>query len=192
MPRVSANALINPIPSFVFLLLSFVLIRNGPRYYPALRPVNCRYCPYRLAGCACTFEVTKFTMKKTVAKSIDGYIEQFPAATQKALKQVYKVIQKAAPGAKESISYAMPTFKVNGSPLVYFGGYDHHVGFYPAPVGISQFSKELSGYKQGKGSVQFPLDEPMPLELISKIVKYRLKQLEEKTKSKSKSKNQKK
>ncbi len=110
---------------------------------------------------------------------IDTYIAAFPAAVQKQLQLVRNTIKKAAPEATEAIKYAIPTFVLNGN-LVHFAGYDKHIGFYPAPVGIKAFEKELSVYKQGKGSVQFPLTEPMPLELITKIVKYRVRQQAEK------------
>src|SRR5687767_4622557 len=96
------------------------------------------------------------------AKNIDDYISGFPEDTQKALEQVRATIRKAAPEAEETISYAIPTFTINKKYLVYFAGFKSHIGFYPAPVGMEAFKKELSHYKQGKGSVQFPLDEPMP------------------------------
>ena len=117
--------------------------------------------------------------------SVEEYISGFPAATKKALEQVRAAIIKAAPKAEEGISYAMPGYKLNG-PLVYFAGYEKHIGFYATPSGHGAFEKELSKYKQGKGSVQFPLDEPMPLALITKIVKYRIKENLEKIKLKEK------
>jgi uncharacterized protein YdhG (YjbR/CyaY superfamily) len=117
-------------------------------------------------------------------QSIDAYISDFPAETQKVLKQVRSSVKKAAPKAEETISYGMPAFTLHGSYLVYFAGYKNHIGFYPAPIGIELFKKELSKYKSGKGSVQFPLDEPMPLALITKIVKYRVKENTEKAKLK--------
>jgi uncharacterized protein YdhG (YjbR/CyaY superfamily) len=106
--------------------------------------------------------------------SIDGYIAGFPPATQKALEEVRAVIKAAAPGAIETISYAMPTFDLNGRHLVHFAGFAKHVGFYPIPSGIEAFKAELAPYKQGKGSVQFPLDRPMPTELIRRIVEFRV------------------
>lgn len=90
------------------------------------------------------------------------------------MEELRQTIKKAAPEAEEAISYQIPTFKLNGN-LVHFGGFKKHIGFYPAPRGIEAFKKELSQYKGAKGSVQFPLDEPMPLQLISKIVKFRVK-----------------
>ena len=106
--------------------------------------------------------------------SIDEYIAGFPANIQKLLQQVRNTIKKAAPGAEEAIKYAIPTFTLNGGNLVHFAAFKNHIGFYPTPHGIEAFEKELSAYKGAKGSVQFPLDHPMPLELISKIVKYRV------------------
>lgn len=103
------------------------------------------------------------------------YLRLFPASTQKILKQIRSTIKKAAPKAEETMSYGMPAYKLNG-PLVYFAGYKNHIGLYATPSGHSAFKKELAKYKQGKGSVQFPIDEPMPLELITKIVKFRVKE----------------
>lgn len=123
-------------------------------------------------------------MKK--AGNVDAYIGQFPAATQAVLKQVRAAVLKAAPKAEESISYGMPAYKVNDKALVYFAGYDKHIGFYATPTGHEAFKKELAGYKQGKGSVQFPLEEKMPLALITKIVQFRLAENKEKAKEKNK------
>lgn len=123
-------------------------------------------------------------MKK--AGNVDAYIGQFPAATQAVLKQVRAAVLKAAPKAEESISYGMPAYKVNGKALVYFAGYDKYIGFYATPTGHEAFKKELAGYKQGKGSVQFPLEEKMPLALITKIVQFRLAENKEKAKEKNK------
>src|SRR6476620_3046805 len=104
---------------------------------------------------------------------IDSYIASFPEETQKLLKQMRTAIQKAAPDAMEKISYGMPTFFLQGN-LVYFAGYKNHIGFYPTSSGITDFCKELSPYAGAKGSVQFPLDQPLPLTTISKIVKFRV------------------
>lgn len=108
--------------------------------------------------------------------NIDEYIASFPNDMQKLLKQIREVIKKAAPGAEEAISYGMPGYKTNGKPLVYFAGYKNHVGFYATPNGHKQFAKELSAYKQGKGSVQFPINQPMPLKLIEEMVKFRIEE----------------
>ena len=111
--------------------------------------------------------------------SIDEYIAGFPKDVQKALQQVRETIQKAAPKAEEAISYAMPAFKQDGN-LVYFAAWKEHIGFYATPTGNDAFKKDLAGYKTSKGAIQFPLDEPMPLQLIAKIVKFRVKENQEK------------
>jgi len=116
--------------------------------------------------------------------TIDEYIAGLPVQTQKVMRQIRTTIKKAAPEAEEKISYAMPTFTLNKTYLVYFAAYEKHIGLYPAPIGIETFKKELSIYKTGKGSVQFPLDKPMPLALITKIVKFRVKESEARLKSK--------
>ena len=113
-------------------------------------------------------------MKEATAKNIDDYIAGFPKEVQAMLQQIRSTISKSAPGAEEAIKYAIPTFVMNGKNLVHFAAFKNHIGFYPTPTGIESFKKELSKYKQGKGSVQFPLDEPVPLALITKIVKYNL------------------
>jgi uncharacterized protein YdhG (YjbR/CyaY superfamily) len=105
--------------------------------------------------------------------NVDEYIASFPLETQEILQQIRATIQVAAPEAEESISYAMPAYKLNGA-LVYFAGYKNHIGFYATPQGHQEFAKELSVYKQGKGSVQFPIDKPMPLDLVARIVKFRV------------------
>ena len=110
----------------------------------------------------------------------DEYISAFPAEIQKILEQVRKTIQQAAPEADETISYGMPAYKLNGKPLVYFAAFKNHIGFYATPTGHEAFAEELSNYKQGKGSVQFPLDKPMPFELITRIVKFRKQELQQK------------
>ena len=114
-------------------------------------------------------------MKQTAPKTIDEYIAGFPPDVQEILQKVRQTIRKAAPGAEETIKYSMPTFMLNGN-LVYFAGFKNHIGFYPVPTGIEKFKKELAAYKQGKGSIQFPLDQPIPYGLISKIVKFRVKE----------------
>jgi uncharacterized protein YdhG (YjbR/CyaY superfamily) len=107
--------------------------------------------------------------------SIDAYISTFPKEVQKVLILLRATIKASAPDAEETIKYGIPTFVLHGN-LVHFGGYTKHIGFYPAPSGIEAFQKELSVYKTAKGSVQFPLDTPLPLALITKIVKYRVKE----------------
>jgi len=109
---------------------------------------------------------------KIAFSTIDEYISQFPPEVREKLQQMRAVIKEAAPEAAERISYQMPAFYLNGN-LVYFAAFKHHIGFYPAPRGIEAFQEELSQYKGAKGSVQFPLDKPLPLELVSRIVKFR-------------------
>lgn len=106
-------------------------------------------------------------------KTIDEYIRQAPADVQEILQTLRRVIQEEAPEAKETISYQLPTFMLNGN-LVHFAAFKNHIGFYPVPSGITAFQQELAPYKQGKGSVQFPLDQPMPYDLIRRIVRFRV------------------
>lgn len=126
-------------------------------------------------------------MKTSQHTNIDGYIATFPADVRKALEEVRTTIQKAAPKAEEVISYDIPTFRLNGN-LVHFAAYTRHIGFYPGAAGIEAFKKEIASYKSAKGSVQFPLDQPLPLGLITKIVKYRVKMNLEKAKTKKSTK----
>lgn len=119
------------------------------------------------------------------AKDIDEYISAFPKDVQKILEQVRATVKKAAPQAEEAIKYAIPTYVLNGN-LVHFAAFKNHIGFYPTPTANEEFKKELSAYKTGKGSVQFPLDQPMPLGLITKIVKFRIEKNSEKVKKKKK------
>ncbi|MET3876260.1 DUF1801 domain-containing protein [Chitinophaga sp. OAE865] len=111
---------------------------------------------------------------KTVS-TIDQYIAGFPEETQALLQQIRAAIRAVAPDAGEKISYGIPTFTLNGN-LVHFGGYKQHIGFYPTSSGIKAFEKELSVYKGSKGAVQFPLDKPLPIALIKKIVKFRVEE----------------
>jgi uncharacterized protein YdhG (YjbR/CyaY superfamily) len=110
---------------------------------------------------------------KPVSKNIDEYIADFPKDVQKLLQQLRTTIKKAAPNAEEKIAYGIPTFTLNGN-LVHFGAYKTHIGFYPAPSGLEAFEKELAPYVTGKGTAQFPLDKPLPLDLITEIVKFRV------------------
>jgi uncharacterized protein YdhG (YjbR/CyaY superfamily) len=108
---------------------------------------------------------------------IDDYISAFPDQAKKALNEVRAAIRKAVPHAEETISYSMPCFKMNGTYLIYFAGYKHHIGIYPVPTGNKEFEEDFSAYKtSGKGALQLPLDRPMPLNLIDKIVKFREKE----------------
>lgn len=110
--------------------------------------------------------------------TVEAYIAAFPSKTQKYLKKMRSIIHKNAAGVEELISYQMPAYKLNKKMLVYFAGYDHHIGFYATPAGHEAFRKELSAYKTGKGSVQFPLDAPLPDKLIGDMVKFRVAQLD--------------
>jgi len=112
--------------------------------------------------------------------SIDQYIDGFPAQVQAMLSQLRSTIRQAAPQATERISYRMPTFYLNGN-LVHFAAFKQHIGFYPAPGAITAFQEELKKYKTSKGAIQFPLDKPPPLELVKKIVEFRVKENSQKT-----------
>ena len=116
---------------------------------------------------------------KVVPETVDQYIAAFPADVKKRMQQLRKTIKAAAPKADELISYQMPGYKYFGM-LVYFAAYKNHIGFYPGAGGILEFYKKLSSFKSAKGSVQFPHDRPIPYDVISKIVKFRVKQNEEK------------
>jgi uncharacterized protein YdhG (YjbR/CyaY superfamily) len=118
------------------------------------------------------------------AATIDEYIADFPKDIQEMLQKLRVTIKKAAPKAEETINYAIPTFTLNGN-LVHFAAAKNHIGFYPAPSGIKAFEKELSVYEGAKGSVKFPLDKPLPLSLVSKIVKFRVGENLEKAKPKN-------
>jgi len=111
--------------------------------------------------------------KKVGFVSIDEYIATFPEEIQKILEELRATIKACAPGAEEKISYQMPTFALKGN-LVHFAAWKNHIGFYPTPSGTQEFKKELSIYQGAKGSIQFPIDESLPLDLISKIVRYRV------------------
>ncbi|MHB9115384.1 MAG: iron chaperone [Thermoleophilia bacterium] len=112
----------------------------------------------------------------STANSIDEYIARFPEETRRVLEEIRALISASAPGATETISYAMPTFDLNGRHLVHFAGYEKHIGFYPVPSGIAAFEEELKPYKRGKGSVQFPLGRPIPTDLIRRIVEFRVRE----------------
>lgn len=116
------------------------------------------------------------TNKKTL-NEIDTYISSFPLITQKRLSEIRLLIKQAAPAAEEIISYQMPAYKLHGM-LVYFAGYKNHIGFYPTASGIKQFELEIVAYKHSKGAVQFPINEPIPAELVTRIVAFRIKENE--------------
>ena len=113
---------------------------------------------------------------KAETSLIDEYIKQFPESTQAKLREIRAAIRSVAPEATEKIAYGMPTFYLRGN-LVHFAGYKNHIGFYPTPSGIAGFKEELDVYKNAKGSVQFPLDSPLPIDLIKRIVKYRVDEM---------------
>lgn len=110
-----------------------------------------------------------------VYPDIDAYIAEFPAPVQQLLQQVRATIAQAAPEATETISYGIPTFYLHG-PLVHFAAFQKHIGFYATPTGHEAFAEALAHYNQGKGSVQFPFDQPLPLELIARMVRYRVEE----------------
>lgn len=118
-------------------------------------------------------------MKTAAASNVDEYISTFPKETAKILHQLRITVSKAAPEAEETISYGIPAFRYKGRIIIYFAGYKNHIGLYATPAAHTAFQKELSAYKQGRGSVQFPLDQSMPLDLIKKIVKFKVKQQDE-------------
>ncbi|HRI45478.1 MAG: DUF1801 domain-containing protein [Ignavibacteriaceae bacterium] len=107
--------------------------------------------------------------------TIDEYISTFPQDIQKKLLQLRNTILRAAPNAIEAINYGIPTYKLNGN-LVHFAAYKSHIGFYPAPSGLAAFKEEVSAFKSSKGAVQFPIDKPLPVKLITAIVKFRVKE----------------
>jgi uncharacterized protein YdhG (YjbR/CyaY superfamily) len=112
---------------------------------------------------------------RTTASDMDEYIAGFPPEVQVILQKIRETIKAAAPDAQETISYAMPTFTLKGN-LVHFGAYKKHIGFYPTPSGTEHFQQQISPYKAAKGSIQFPLDQPIPYDLISEIVKFRVQE----------------
>ena len=113
--------------------------------------------------------------KKATPASIDEYIANFPEDVQDILERIRRLVHEIAPGAQEKISYQMPTFTLHGN-LVHFAAFQKHIGFYPTPSGTEKFKKEIASYKAAKGSIQFPLDQPIPYELITKIVKFRVQE----------------
>lgn len=127
------------------------------------------------------------TMKSIQAGSVDEYIAGFPKDVQKKLQEVRKTIRKAAPGVEEAIKYGIPTFVLNGN-LVSFGAWKSHIGFYPAPREVEGFKKALSAYDGAKSTAKFPLDQPLPVSLIAKMVKFNAKKNQERAKARMKKK----
>ncbi len=109
---------------------------------------------------------------------VDTYIAQFNGETRQRLERLRALVRETAPDAEESFSYGLVGYKRNSKPLVYFGGFEHHVGFYATPNGHEAFKEEFANYKQGKGSVQLPLDQPLPEALIRRVIEYRISQTE--------------
>jgi uncharacterized protein YdhG (YjbR/CyaY superfamily) len=122
-------------------------------------------------------------MDRASPKSIDEYIERYPKETQVILQKMRLTIKRAAPSAKEAISYQVPTFKLNGN-LVHFAAFTKHISFFPTSSGVAKFKKELEGYDTSKGTIRFPLGKPIPYGLILKIIKFRVKEVIEKAKKK--------
>ena len=120
---------------------------------------------------------------RTHYQSIDHYISEFPISTQTLLQELRLIIRESAPAASEKISYQMPTFYQNGN-LVHFAAYERHIGFYPGAKAVQVFESELSNYKTSKGAIQFPIDQPIPIELIKKIVEFRIAENSAKPKKK--------
>ena len=114
--------------------------------------------------------------KPATPQNIDEYIAGFPKDVQQLLENIRQTIKKATPQAEETISYKMPTFKLKGQDLIYFAAYKKHIGLYPVPGGDAKFNEEVSAYRAGKGTLQFPLDQPIPYKLIGRIVKVRAKE----------------
>ena len=127
----------------------------------------CLYCASEATKCMSTI--------RTTSRSVDAYISRFPPKVRVILRKIRTTIRKAAPGAEEKVSYQIPAFFLEGS-LVYYAAFQKHIGFYPRTTAIAKFKKELAGYKGAKGSVQFPLDQPIPYALISRIVKFRVRE----------------
>ena len=125
---------------------------------------------------------------QTTPKTIDAYIARFPQEVQTLLQKIRKAIHQAAPGAEEKISYQIPTITLNGDGLICFAGWKKHVALYPAPRRSEEFKEELSAYEGGKGTVQFPFDQPIPFGLIKRIVKFRIKKNRERAEARAKAK----
>lgn len=125
----------------------------------------------------------EMTPSESQVTTIDEYIAGFPKNIRELLEELRRVIRESAPQAEEAIRYGIPTFRLRGN-LVHFAAFNHHIGFYPTPSAITAFSEELSPYKQSKGTVRFPLDTPIPYDLVRKIVKYRVEEMLEREKKK--------
>jgi uncharacterized protein YdhG (YjbR/CyaY superfamily) len=138
-------------------------------------------------GVSISVEGGNMRTDQPVPKNIDEYVAGFPPDVQDILERVRTTIKKASPEAEEAISYQMPTFRLDGN-LVHFAAFKNHIGLYPTPSGTERFREELSSYETGKGSIQFPLDKPIPYELIARIVKFRVKENRERAAARRKRK----
>jgi uncharacterized protein YdhG (YjbR/CyaY superfamily) len=127
--------------------------------------------------------------KRATPRNIDEYIAGYPGDVQQRLEKIRETIRKAMPRAEETISYQIPCFTLNGKYVIYFAAFKNHISVYPAPRGYDEFKKELASYEGGKGTVQFPLDKPVPFGLITRIVKFRIAQSRQKEKAKAKKKS---
>ena len=126
--------------------------------------------------------------EKAAPKSIDDYMDQFPPEVVAILETIRFRIEEAAPGAQQTIKYGMPTFMLMGRNLVHYAAFKNHIGLYPTPSGTEEFKEEIAGYKSGKGSIQFPLDKPIPYDLIRRIVEFRVQETIEKAAANKKTK----
>ncbi len=141
----------------------------------AMKEAGLVFKPEKVAKTAKGTGKAEASRAKAGHATVDQYILSYPRATQEALRKMRELIRSAAPEASERISYHMPTFYLNGN-LVYFGAFTHHIGLYPLPHVLTSFQEELKGYKVGKGSIQFPLDQELPAELIMRIVRFRVEE----------------
>jgi uncharacterized protein YdhG (YjbR/CyaY superfamily) len=128
----------------------------------------------------------RMKITQTAPRNIDDYIAGVPTDIQKIMQKIRATIRKAAPQAEETISYKMPAFNLNGQYLIYFAAYKKHIGMYPVPTGDAEFRQQIEAYQTGKGTLQFPLDQPIPYKLISRIVKLRAKENMERAQMKRK------
>jgi uncharacterized protein YdhG (YjbR/CyaY superfamily) len=158
---------------------------SKPRLVEIASP--CIFNSLLVSGCYFQKENCEMSIKQTTPQTIDDYIAGYPQDVQEILEKIRTTIRKTAPDAAETINYQIPTFTLQGN-LVHFAAFKKHIGFYPTPSGIEAFKNELSVYKGAKGSVQFPLDQPMPFDLISRIVQFRVKENLERAEAKGKKK----
>lgn len=132
------------------------------------------------------FSLLQYPMQNTIPKDIDDYIAQFPKEVQQRLEELRKIVHETVPEVEETISYKMATFTLHGKYLAYMGGFKKHIGFYPFPSGVKEFQKEKLKYKTSTGTIQFPIDEPLPEDVIERILKFRVSELLSKLSEKGK------